>query len=495
MTEEFNEKCKIAQNDTLGRYVQACENIKAGEPILNESPILIIACPGDRRCSNCFRLTQSYCGKCSITPLCSNCRSHHLYDCNTLSLMSKEVQFENLRKNPESYGLLKLFLLKENPDTAEYFEKILQLESHLDKRRNTTIWQEHNDKVVQPLLHCGMKEYFKYDDTLDEDSIQRLCGILDVNAYEIRAPDQGGMRGLYLNASTITHQCNANANVAIDHQYRIKVYANRDIDKDETISTCYTNILLGTDERRRILQEGKYFHCTCNRCEDPTEFGSHMSSFVCTPCMTANRNGIVVKKTTTENKCKWECMVCNHSMRDEQIKLILEKAKEEIYHARDDLKRYEILLAKLSRILHQNHYLMVDIKQNLANILRSIITSSMQRPGRCVYERKVRLCQELVMVLHIIQPGISRLKAIALYELANASAELYRLKFGEKELTDKELVSMLQRCEAMLREAARMLLYEPVQTPEGELAHAAMDELRDMLNDIKLLKEKIDEVN
>uniref|UniRef100_A0A1B0BJ62 Uncharacterized protein n=1 Tax=Glossina palpalis gambiensis TaxID=67801 RepID=A0A1B0BJ62_9MUSC len=61
MTDEFNEKCKIAHNDTLGRYVRACENIKAGEPILNESPILIIACPGDKRCSNCFRLTQSYC--------------------------------------------------------------------------------------------------------------------------------------------------------------------------------------------------------------------------------------------------------------------------------------------------------------------------------------------------------------------------------------------------------------------------------------------------
>uniref|UniRef100_A0A1B0BV23 TACO1/YebC-like second and third domain-containing protein n=1 Tax=Glossina palpalis gambiensis TaxID=67801 RepID=A0A1B0BV23_9MUSC len=100
MTDEFNEKCKIAQNDTLGRYVRACENIKAGEPILNETPILIIACPGDKRCNNESLINLS---KCSITPLFSNCRSHHLYDCNTFSLMSKEVQFENLRKNPECY--------------------------------------------------------------------------------------------------------------------------------------------------------------------------------------------------------------------------------------------------------------------------------------------------------------------------------------------------------------------------------------------------------
>uniref|UniRef100_A0A1A9W3W3 SET domain-containing protein n=1 Tax=Glossina brevipalpis TaxID=37001 RepID=A0A1A9W3W3_9MUSC len=492
MTEEYNEKCKIDQNDILGKYIKASENLKAGETILNESPVLIIARSGDKRCSNCFQLTEGYCSKCLISPLCSNCRSHHLYDCDKLTIMSKGVQFENLRKYSDCYALLKIFLLNENPDTAEYFERILNLEAHLDKRRNTAIWHEHNDKVVQPLLNSGIKEYFKCHDLLDEDFIQRLCGILDVNVYEIRAPDKGAMRGLYLKSSLFSHQCNANTNAAIDHQYRIKLYANRDINKNETISSCYTNVLLGTDERRRILQEGKHFHCTCDRCKDPTELGSHMSSFICAPCLMANRNGIIIKKAVTE---KWECLACNHSLRNEQVKLILEKAKEEIYHARDDPKRYEILLAKLGRILHQNHYLMVDIKQNLANILRSVITNSMQRPGRCVYERKVRLCQELVMILHIIQPGISRLKAIALYELANASAELYRLKYGEKELNTKELVALLQRCESMLREAARMLLYEPVQTPEGELAHAAMDELKDLLNDIKLLKEKVDEEN
>lgn len=216
--------------------------------------------------------------------------------------------------------------------------------------------------------------------------------------------------------------------------------------------------------------------------------GSHMSSFICAPCASKKREGFIVKQP---NK-KWQCLTCDHNLRAEQIETITDKAKEEVFHAEGDLRRYEILLAKLSSILHRNHYIMVDLKQNIANVLRSIIKNSLQRPGRRVYERKVRLCQELIVVLHTILPGISRLKAIALYELANASAELYRLRFGEKELDEGELQNYLRQCEAMFKEAIRMLLYEPQQTPEGALMKSMMGELKDLKNDIQMLDKTIE---
>lgn len=216
--------------------------------------------------------------------------------------------------------------------------------------------------------------------------------------------------------------------------------------------------------------------------------GSHLSSFICAPCAGKNKEGYIVKQS---NK-KWQCLNCNHTLRTEQVETIIDRAKEEVFHSHDDLRRYEILLSKLSTILHQNHYIMVDIKQNIANILRTIIKNSLQRPGRRVYERKVRLCQELVMVLHIIQPGISRLKAIALYELANASAELYRLRFGEKELNEEQLQNHLRQCEAMFKESIRMLLYEPPHTPEGELMKSMMGQLKDLKNDIQMLEKSVE---
>ncbi|KAM7342415.1 SET and MYND domain containing, arthropod-specific, member 6 [Cochliomyia hominivorax] len=489
MTDQYCDKCVVQENPEIGRYVKANDIIKAGETLLLEKPVLILATAGEKRCCNCFKYAQKYCGKCHISPLCLDCNQHSEFDCNTLAAMS-ELKYEELKKSTDTYGIIKCLLLSENPEGKKDFNKILELESHLEKRRKTDVWQERNKKIIQPILKSNLKNYLQLADKLDEEYLQHLCGVLDVNTYEIRAPDEASMSALYINASLLSHDCCPNANVAIDEMYRIKIYANRDIAQEEMVTNCYTNVLLGTDERRHILQEGKYFICKCARCEDPTELGSHMSSFICAPCAGNNKEGYIVKQS---NK-KWQCLNCTHTLRTEQVLNIIDKAKEEVFHAQEDLRRYEILLAKLSTILHKNHYIMVDIKQNIANILRTIIMNSLQRPGRRLYERKVRLCQELVMVLHTIQPGISRLKAIALYELANASAELYRLRFGEKELNEEELQNYLKKCEAMFKESIRMLLYEPPQTPEGELMKSMMGQLKDLKNDIQML-EKNTEVN
>jgi len=46
----------------------------------------------------------------------------------------------------------------------------------------------------------------------------------------------------------------------------------------------YTNALWGTRERRAHLLSTKYFKCTCKRCSDATELGTHFSTIVCKVC-------------------------------------------------------------------------------------------------------------------------------------------------------------------------------------------------------------------
>ncbi|XP_061397830.1 uncharacterized protein LOC133333529 [Musca vetustissima] len=221
----------------------------------------------------------------------------------------------------------------------------------------------------------------------------------------------------------------------------------------------------GTDERRQILREGKYFHCTCERCEDPTELGSHMSSFICSACASHKQESFIVRNPETKI---WKCQKCEHTLRPEQVTRILEKSKEEMFHSQGDCRRLEYLLAKLTTILHKNHYIIVDLKQEIANILRSVIANS-HRPNRHLYERKIRLCQDLVLLLQIIQPGITRLKGIALYEMATASVKLQRLKVEEKEIEVAVSHQRLKECAAMYKEAKRLLSHEPEASPEGQL--------------------------
>lgn len=47
------------------------------------------------------------------------------------------------------------------------------------------------------------------------------------------------------------------------------------------ISICYTDPLWGVTNRRHHLARTKFFDCTCERCTDPTEFGTMFNAVKC----------------------------------------------------------------------------------------------------------------------------------------------------------------------------------------------------------------------
>lgn len=369
-------------------------------------------------------------------PLCADCVDHLDLDCQRLAKLDLQLeQVQQLAAHPEIVNALKYLLLREHAEMHSQYEEVLQMEAHLTRRRGTDIWLNYQKQVIQPLQSAGVLLQLRNGESIDEELLQRMLGIADINSFEIRAPELGGsMRGLYVKAGLFVHSCVPNLVAAIDEQRRIKLYANRSIAAGEVLYNCYTNILLGTEERRKILKIGKCFDCQCARCLDPTELGTHMSSFVCVHCA----GGYIVKQPVTN---VWQCLLNpEHTLKPEFVSNVLERAKEEVFHAHGDIYRLELLLAKLGRLLHGNHYIMLDLKQHIASILRQILQNMAHRPSRKVYERKIRLCQEILLVLKVVVPGISRLKAVALYELSNTQAELARKLFSEQEHNSADLM-------------------------------------------------------
>lgn len=54
------------------------------------------------------------------------------------------------------------------------------MESHCSQRRGTSIWHLHESCVIKPLKDVALIR------EQDVDLIQRYCGILDVNTFEVR---------------------------------------------------------------------------------------------------------------------------------------------------------------------------------------------------------------------------------------------------------------------------------------------------------------------
>ncbi|XP_053679551.1 SET domain-containing protein SmydA-8-like [Anopheles nili] len=474
----FEDICDVRKTDQLGRFLVAKRDIKPGELILAEDPIVVGPYwDADISCLGCLRPASRACKKCLKAPLCRDCSVHDDTECTFFK------QATNLGKNFlfdhfNTVTPIRCLLLYRNDRNK--FDQLMSLESHCDYRRGTDIWQIHEQYVVEPLL-C--EEVFQQIDDLNVTSklLQQICGILDVNTFEIRGnmDSQGTQmnnlaRGLYPRTSLMTHSCQTNTIIAVDGNSKLRLYASVAIKAGDLLYYNYTRVLFSTFERQTHLRKGKYFTCTCIRCNDPTELGTHLSSLKCTKC----DDGLCIFHQETP---KWECNLCSHLLSKEYVNQVMCEAREDVSNCAPDIRDLERVIGKHSKTLNPHHSLILEAKQNLASELRSIcMFYDPQNVPRQVLKRKLELCQEILQVLRALDSGISRLTGIALYEYHIALVDLSRRNHDIGEIKTSELVENLHTAEGILKEAISMLIFEHPTTPEGNLTKKAMCELKEL---------------
>lgn len=225
----------------------------------------------------------------------------------------------------------------------------------------------------------------------------------------------------------------------------------------------------------------RHLECQCSRCLDPTELGTHMSSIKCKHCP----EGFAIFTNS-----KWLCEQCSQTMDPIQIQKLLTEVSEEMVKANGDIMGYEELLHKYAGDFHPNHFLMIDLKQNIATILRSILMNPMCKPSKEVLQRRLDLCEEILPVVKRVIPGYSKLYAIALYEYLLSFLELTELDFRCKEIPkdiycvskcfmyNKEILFLnlfiliqkkLQLAKEIALQTKELLSFEPANSPEGHL--------------------------
>ncbi|XP_072750457.1 uncharacterized protein [Anoplolepis gracilipes] len=383
---------------------------------------------------------------------------------------------------------LRLWLTKYRNPTI--WEKINQMEAHLDKRIGTPVWKEKEIDVVDVIQKLRIPDK---TEPPSAELMQKLCGILDVNTFELRSPgvlDGLLLRGLYIEAILMAHDCRSNTYLTVDDNFQLIVYASVPIKQDEPILFNYTSSLLGTAERREHLRKEKYFECECPLCEDPYELQSHLSSVLCPRC----KEGFVGMRDTSviapyEQESRWQCHMCKKAYSGRLIRTTLNICKTLVDECEDiDVKTIDNLLKKLSRSLHTNHFLMLSLKQKLLTVCRREITSL--NPRRKIIQKMLDTCKEVYDVLDIVEPGISRSKGIMLYEIHLPMIILANQFYSACEISSTQLLCQLEEARDILKKALTMLLLEPMTTPEGKLAKRALEELRTLnqnISDIKSL--------
>ncbi|XP_050297845.1 SET domain-containing protein SmydA-8-like isoform X2 [Anthonomus grandis grandis] len=484
---------KIQKNELLGRYMVANKDLKQGELILKESPaILGPHLNGPARCFRCLQVINlmmcSFCDECNTALLCVNhCKGKYHPEEECLTLKTQKIKGQLLAENPAAILPLKCLLLGiYNPDL---FSDIMDMEAHMEKRRDTAIWRRHRISVEDVLKDTNLLS----DKDIKEELVQKVCGILDVNTFEVRPPPseqfsytpnpvQSRLRALYPLAALMAHDCTQNTHVSVDDNFVMSIYASVDIGEGEPILNNYANVLDGNQERHQHLLEGKYFICKCKRCIDPSEFGTEISSLVCHKC----RKGFL-RYTEIEDGFKiWKCSDCNLCFKDFLINLAIEEGRNRINDMDlTDIRGLEDLYRRLLLTFHPNHFLLLELKQIMVGLYSKL------PPTKNNLNRKIDLCGRLMSVFGRIEPGISRIKALTMYELHTALVDIANKRYRDNELNDHELLKELETAERILKESIKFLLYEPPKSPEGRLAQDAMGELKMLRNSIKNIQQNV----
>lgn len=193
-------------------------------------------------------------------------------------------------------------LLAMEKDKSRWDNEVSGMETHSDRRKSKEIWNFYRVNVVDYLRGpCKLQRF-------DEDTIHKVCGILDINTFEARSQSGNMIRCLYPTVAMLSHNCVSNVSHSIytdgwgtpdDYRwdsrgilqsgnngeidfYRMFLRAALPLKKGEELFASYTYSMWPTMIRREYLREGKYFECNCARCSDPTELGTHMSTLKCT---------------------------------------------------------------------------------------------------------------------------------------------------------------------------------------------------------------------
>eukprot|EP00092_Neocalanus_flemingeri_P021681 GFUD01023519.1.p1 GENE.GFUD01023519.1~~GFUD01023519.1.p1 ORF type:complete len:518 (-),score=116.80 GFUD01023519.1:53-1606(-) len=483
---EHKGKCKaykiVTSVEEHGRNLIAARDIKAGETLMVTRPF----CVGPRLhqpvlcCLGCHRALDKLltCDKCGL-PVCSvKCAgsNSHQMECTLISNSkaknkTAEIDFGILVVTP-----LRIIGLKfTKPDL---YATALSMEPNLELLKLRQLWKYLDEHVIQPVLGLEIEG-------ITIDIVERCVGIILTNCFEVMA--KGCLLfGMFFEPALMNHHCVGNTRLMLDNSNLMTVIASQQIKKNKPIKFNYGRALDTTWTRQVNLLENKYFSCQCDRCLDPTELGSNVSSL---KCREEKCEGSTIPKEPMNMKGDWICAKCEAVVDGECVRKLLKSLQKDIEGLdRNDMAAVKNIVTKYAGKLHKNHGVLTELKQYLISGMGRLPGYEMEDLKESDHKQKILLCQEVLEVLDKVEPGLSLGRGLMMFELHSSLVMVSNMEF-EKKRNSGQLLCRLGEADKFLNEAAKILKMEPPNSPYGHLAATVRSNLVDLANYIQSVKD------
>lgn len=434
---------------------------------------------------------SNLCSKCSW-PVCnSECKFLSVHSENECEVFaSAKVKFQPL-EDPTDVCLqyecitpLRVLLAKEK-DPRRWEEEVEMMETHNELRRTKPIWYFNQVNIVDYLRGpCKLNRF-------SEDLIHSVCGMLDVNSFEARASSGYLIRCLYPKLAVMSHDCVSNIHHTIDsNDLKVAVKAAINIPENGELFCSYTYSLWPTLIRREFLIESKYFECKCNRCQDKTELGTHLGTLKCSKC----DNGVLLSTDPLSFTCEWKCTHCEFKTSAMSVKKVYDIVQREIDSVEmitgaEGIECREAIYRKYRSVFHPKSAYMTIIRTALAQLYGRAEGYTIHELPDLLQERKVELCKQLLDVLDVIEPGLTRIRGITLYELHAPLINLARNQYSSGVINKDEFRKKMEEASDILRQSVEILKNELPNSNEGQLGLVAQESYDTLKENFELLIE------
>jgi len=478
---------KICSTDELGNYLVASRDIKAGEVIFVDNPLVVgpssVTVPV---CLLCYTpVDGSYkCPK-SGWPLCGpTCAKRVEHNPEVIIPAQCEAQFEIESFNEPCYLyeciiIMRALLLQRT--APQKYKALMSMQSHVEERKGTKIWEAVQERIVDVMkktFGCMVFEAICPELDFSDETIQKITGIMDTNTKEIRLA-YADVQALYPISCLMEHSCQPNVKLNYSKNFKITVSAGRNIREGEHLATMYTHALWGTIARRDHLNISKRFWCVCKRCADPTEFGTNFSTILddghpMLPEDPLNADSDWVCKETGKRKTAYDVKI-ELSVIGKEIEALMEKGS---------IDDFEEFIESKKKVLNTNHYHMVTVKHQLLQMYGRTEEYLIQDMTEEQLQRKIQLCKENLSVLQGLDPNRTRLEIYAAtshYELHLPLLQIAKRKWETGKLSTEDFRAALEEPYKCVSTAIELLQKEVNEMlPEGQLLLQAKDTLEQL---------------
>ena len=200
----------------------------------------------------------------------------HSLECQYFTQLRSRLEIPRHNKNtPYLVSVLRLLSVRDQ-DPAMWARLDLLMDHLEELEQQDDTWSSIQENIVQWLL---TPEKGGLEGIYTSQEINRAIGLLQTNAINLEKPWRGSLvscKALYPTFSFASHSCIANARIVFTEDSAIRLRAQVDIKRGEEITIQYISHLFSNILRREEIVSNWMFQCSCPRCEDPSELGTHL---------------------------------------------------------------------------------------------------------------------------------------------------------------------------------------------------------------------------